>query len=49
MEQLLHEQLLQAASARGFSYSRLAALRCQERESSLSFYKEAVFNVFCTL
>jgi len=32
MEQLLHEQLLQAASARGLSYSRLAALWCQERE-----------------
>lgn len=33
MEQLLHEQLLQAASACGLSYSRLAALQCQEREN----------------
>lgn len=38
MEQLLHEQLLQAASACGLSYSRLAALQCQERED----YVEAI-------
>lgn len=30
-EQLLHEQLLQAASAAGLSCSRLVALQCQER------------------
>lgn len=32
MEQLLHEQLLQGASACGLSYSRLAGLWCEERE-----------------